>query len=278
MNIQKRYEIAKKKLPIYWNKLVHNDNIDVVWAENGEDFLIFTNSKNGDEIISYNTKNSNPKFKIQKTELTDFLESQSVNKKTIDLIVSSSNKGKKIKESSVDISYNNKNEIITYIYQSHILKYELKNSSGEYKKLDLPEDKYVHISPCKNKYAWIENNNLVYKNVSDNRQIILTTDGEEKYSYGELPFLGKGSTLARQNGALFPNALAWSPSGRYIFCIKLDERKMEELPLIQHIKGESPVRPEVHSIPYSLPGEEIAANEIYIFCLLYTSPRPRDRG
>ena len=45
MNIQKRYEIAKKKLPIYWNKLVHNDKIDVVWAEDGEDFLIFTNSQ-----------------------------------------------------------------------------------------------------------------------------------------------------------------------------------------------------------------------------------------
>ena len=40
---------------------------------------------------------------------------------------------------------------------------------------------------------------------------------------------------------------------------------MDELPLIQHIKGESPVRPEVHSNPYSLPGEEIAANEIFIF-------------
>ena len=265
MKINKRYELAKKKLPIYWNKLVHNENINVVWSKDGKDYLLFVNAKDGDEIISYNTNNSNPKFSVKKSLLTNFLSKQRLNKKSIDLIVSSTNKGKKIKESSVEISYDNKNEIITYIYQNHILKYNLKNSSGEYEKIDLPERKYVHISPCKNKYAWIENNNLAYKNVSDNKQIILTTDGEEKYSYGELPFLGKGSTLARQNGALFPNALAWSPSGRYIFCIKLDERKMDELPLIQHIKGESPVRPEVHSIPYSLPGEEIATNEIYIF-------------
>ncbi|MDC0047107.1 S9 family peptidase [Chloroflexi bacterium] len=265
MKINKRYELAKKKLPIYWNKLVHNENINVVWSKDGKDFLLFVNAKDGDEIISYNTNNSNPKFSVKKSLLTNFLSKQKLNKKSIDLIVSSTNKGKKIKESSVEISYDNKNEIITYIYQNHILKYNLKNLSGEYEKIDLPEDKYVHISPCKDKYAWIENNNLVYKNISYDKKTILTSDGEEKYSYGELPFLGKGSTLARQNGALFPNALAWSPSGRYIFCIKLDERKMEELPLIQHIKGESPIRPEIHSIPYSLPGEEIAVNEIYIF-------------
>ncbi|MFL2767280.1 MAG: DPP IV N-terminal domain-containing protein [Dehalococcoidia bacterium] len=265
MEINKRYELAKKKLPIYWNKLVHNDNVDVVWPEDGKDFLIFINGKNGDEIISYNTVNGNQKFRVKKSILTDFLAKQGLNKKTIALIVSSSNKRKKIKESSVNISYDNKNEILTYVYQNHIFKYDLKNSLGEYKKIDLPEDKYLHISPCKDKYAWIEDNNLVYKNIPEDKKNILTNDGEEKYSYGELPFLGKGSTLARQNGALFPNALAWSPSGRYIFCIKLDERKMEELPLIQHIKGESPVRPEVHSIPYSLPGEEIAINEIYIF-------------
>ena len=74
MNIEKRYEIAKKKLPIYWNNLVHNDNIDVVWSEDGEDFLIFTNSENGDEIISYNTKSNDPKFKIEKYVITNFLK------------------------------------------------------------------------------------------------------------------------------------------------------------------------------------------------------------
>ena len=66
MNVQKRYEIAKKKLPIYWNKLVHKDNVDVVWSEDGNDFLIFTNSKNGDEIISFNTSNNDPKFTVKK--------------------------------------------------------------------------------------------------------------------------------------------------------------------------------------------------------------------
>ena len=41
MKINKRYELAKKKLPIYWNKLVHNENINVVWTKDGKDYLLF---------------------------------------------------------------------------------------------------------------------------------------------------------------------------------------------------------------------------------------------
>ena len=51
MKINKRYELAKKKLPIYWNKLVHNENINVVWSKDGKDYLLFVNAKDGDEII-----------------------------------------------------------------------------------------------------------------------------------------------------------------------------------------------------------------------------------
>ena len=129
----------------------------------------------------------------------------------------------------------------------------------------MPHNKYLHKSPDGTKYAWIEKNNLFYKNINDKNSVALTSDGIDNYSYGELSFLGKGSTLAKQNGTLFPSAIAWSPSGRYIFCIKLDERNIKELPLIQHIKGDSPARPEVHSLPYSFPGENISTNEIYLF-------------
>jgi dipeptidyl aminopeptidase/acylaminoacyl peptidase len=129
----------------------------------------------------------------------------------------------------------------------------------------MPHNKYLHKSPDGTKYAWIEDNNLVYKKINEKNTIKLTSDGIQKYSYGELSFLGKGSTLAKQNETLFPSAIAWSPLGRYILCIKLDERNLKELPLIQHIKCDSPARPEVHSLPYSFPGENISTNEIYLF-------------
>ena len=132
------------------------------------------------------------------------------------------------------------------IYFPSVFEYNLLHSEGIYRFDSMPQNKYLHKSPDGKKYAWIEKNNLVYKEINEKNTIKLTSDGEEKYSYGELSFLGKGSTLAKQNGTLFPAALAWSPSGRYIFCIKLDERNIKELPLIQHIKGDSPARPEVH--------------------------------
>ena len=50
MNIEKRYHLARKKLPIYWGELVKNDSVDIVWADDGMEFLLFTNSKDGDEV------------------------------------------------------------------------------------------------------------------------------------------------------------------------------------------------------------------------------------
>ena len=265
MDINKKYTLAKKKLPLYWGKLVNNDNVNIVWSDDGKGFLLFTNSKSGNELKVYDVSDTNPKYECQTSIFTNFLNHEKLDKKTIELIISSSNKNKKIKESSVNILYNNLLEEVTFEYQNHVFKYNFINSSAKYHSIKIPSNKYIHTSSDSQKHAWIENNNLKYKHLNSKEIITLTKDGIPKFSYGESPFLGKGSTLARQNGALFPSALAWSPSGRYIFCIRLDERKINELPLIQHIKGDSPIRPEVHSIPYSMPGEEISANEIYIF-------------
>ena len=265
MNIEQRYHLARKKLPIYWGELVKNDSIDVVWSDDGLGFLLFTNSNDGDEVRVYNVSKSVPEHVIKIDVLNDCLIEQGLEEKLINQIIASSNKNKKINESSVNISFDNHNNLISYEYLNHTFEYHLLNSQGIYRFDSMPHNKYLHKSPDGTKYAWIEKNNLFYKNINDKNSVALTSDGIEKYSYGELSFLGKGSTLAKQNGTLFPSAIAWSPSGRYIFCIKLDERNIKELPLIQHIKGDSPARPEVHSLPYSFPGENISTNEIYLF-------------
>ena len=265
MNIEQRYHLARKKLPIYWGELVKNDSIDVVWSDDGLGFLLFTNSNDGDEVRVYNVSKSDPEHVIKIDVLNDCLIEQGLEEKLINQIIASSNKNKKIKESSVNISFDNHNNLISYEYLNHTFEYNLLNSQGVYRFDSMPHNKYLHKSPDGTKYAWIEKNNLFYKNINDKNSVALTSDGIDNYSYGELSFLGKGSTLAKQNGTLFPSAIAWSPSGRYIFCIKLDERNIKELPLIQHIKGDSPARPEVHSLPYSFPGENISTNEIYLF-------------
>jgi len=264
MNIEQRYQLARKKLPIYWGELVKNDNIDVVWSDDGLGFLLFTNSQDGDEVRVYNVSKLDPEHVVKISVLIDCLIDQGLEEKLINQIIASSNKNKKIKESSVNISYDTHNNSISFEYLNHTFEYNLLNSESIYRFDSMPLNKYLHKSPDGTKYAWIEKNNLVYKKINEKNTIKLTSDGIEKYSYGELPFLGKGSTLAKQNGTLFPSAIGWSPSGRYIFCIKLDERNIKELPLIQHIKGDSPARPEVHSLPYSFPGENISTNEIYL--------------
>ena len=114
MNIEQRYHLARKKLPIYWGELVKNDSIDVVWSDDGLGFLLFTNSNDGDEVRVYNVSKSDPEHVIKIDVLNDCLIEQGLEEKLINQIIASSNKNKKIKESSVNISFDNHNNLISY--------------------------------------------------------------------------------------------------------------------------------------------------------------------
>ena len=98
MDIEQRYHLARKKLPIYWGELVKNDSIDVVWSDDGLGFLLFTNSNDGDEVRVYNVSKSDPEHVIKIDVLNDCLIEQGLEEKLINQIIASSNKNKKIKE------------------------------------------------------------------------------------------------------------------------------------------------------------------------------------
>ena len=52
MNIEKRYQLARKKLPIYWGELVKNDSVDIVWSDDGKEFLLFlVHSTEGRDLL-----------------------------------------------------------------------------------------------------------------------------------------------------------------------------------------------------------------------------------
>ena len=122
MNIEKRYHLARKKLPIYWGELVKNDSVDIVWADDGMEFLLFTNSKDGDEVRVYNVSKSDPRYLIKISVFKDCLSEYGLENKLINQIIGSSNKNKKIKESSVNISYDNHINLISFEYlQPHHL-------------------------------------------------------------------------------------------------------------------------------------------------------------
>ena len=125
MNIEKKYQLARKKLPIYWGELVKNDSIDTVWSDDGMEFLLFTNSKDGDEVRVYNVSKTDPQYVIRTSVFNDYLSEQGIDNKLINQILASSNKNKKIKESSVNISYDNHINLISFEYLNHTFEYNL---------------------------------------------------------------------------------------------------------------------------------------------------------
>lgn len=96
----------------------------------------------------------------------------------------------------------------------------------------------------------------------------LTVDGCRHYAYaksadGNLTTI----TLARHGIGLAPCVL-WSPDAQRLFTFRLDERRVADLPFVQHVPGGGTVRPRLHQLKVALAGdEELALAELLVIDL-----------
>lgn len=89
----------------------------------------------------------------------------------------------------------------------------------------------------------------------DGRQRPLTTDGEERWSYGALAGTSGGwEALGFNNRPVVPVAL-WSPDSRRLLTHRMDEREVLDLHLTRHAPAGS-VRPQHFTVPYAMPGDQ----------------------
>jgi len=107
-------------------------------------------------------------------------------------------------------------------------------------------------SPDGDWLAFVRDENLWVRNAESGEERQLSEDGEEHYGYG---VIGEGccyTVTDRLREAQQRPIVFWSPDSRRIATYRLDERKVEDIHLLQTVG----YRPVLHSYKYALPGDE----------------------
>ena len=110
--------------------------------------------------------------------------------------------------------------------------------------------------------AFERNENLWVRSPETGQETQLSTDGETDFGYAVNPVsCCDAVTSVRQRREKRP-ILVWSPDSRRIGTLRLDERGVGELHLLETAKG----RPVLHSYKYALPGDSVIPRyEVHVF-------------
>jgi dipeptidyl aminopeptidase/acylaminoacyl peptidase len=128
-----------------------------------------------------------------------------------------------------------------------------------------PDQRFVVFSKKNNLY-WMDSANYRKAQIKEEDSTIvehqLTTDGIEHYSYG-----GGGNETnvekEKNKDKRKPAFILWSPDGKYFAIIRSDNRKVNELWVINNI---AEPRPTLETYKYQMPGEkEAPVRELYLF-------------
>jgi dipeptidyl aminopeptidase/acylaminoacyl peptidase len=131
------------------------------------------------------------------------------------------------------------------------------------------------VSPDKRWAAYIKDHNLYVRPLAGGPAVQLTTDGQQDYDYASQPgsntffistqLLGLKDPAVIRQGFAAP-ALVWSPDSKRLVSYRLDQRKVQEMYLLQSAPGDGSVRPILRSYRAALPGDkEAAAAQLIVF-------------
>lgn len=103
--------------------------------------------------------------------------------------------------------------------------------------------------------VFCRDDNLWMKDLPSGQERALTTSGVAGYGWGALPDNCMVRIPLRMAGAVLPPAMTgFSPSGRYVFTARIDEREYGSWPFVQHVAAGP--RPQLHEIRVALDGED----------------------
>lgn len=128
-----------------------------------------------------------------------------------------------------------------------------------------PDQRFILFSKKNNLY-WMDSANYRKAQIKEEDSTIvehqITTDGIENYSYG-----GGGNETnvdkEKNKDKRKPAFVMWSPDGKYFTIIRSDNRKVNDLWVINNIADP---RPTLETYKYQMPGEkEAPVRELYLF-------------
>ncbi len=147
-----------------------------------------------------------------------------------------------------------KESIYRYSVKAHYYVVDVKTKKVE-KLTDGDKQMYATFSPDGLHIAFVQNNNLYIKNLSNNQIIQITTDGEKN------KIINGASDWVYEEELGLVRAFEWSPDGKYLAYYKFDESRVKEWDM--KIYGE--LYPEHYTFKYPKAGEENSKVSIHIY-------------
>ncbi len=110
--------------------------------------------------------------------------------------------------------------------------------------------------------AFEREENLWVRSTASGEEVQLSTDGEPDFGYAVNPVSCCDAVTSRRQGREKRPILLWSPDSRRIGTLRLDERGVQDLHLLETARG----RPIVHAYKYALPGDSVIPRyEVHVF-------------
>ncbi len=83
----------------------------------------------------------------------------------------------------------------------------------------------------------------------------LTFDGAQHFAYGVSGEMNLTHVSLQRRGIKLPANALFSPDGSKVFTSRVDERRVADLPLVQHVPDDGSARPVVHHMRFALSGD-----------------------
>lgn len=117
--------------------------------------------------------------------------------------------------------------------------------------------------------VFVKDDNLWLRDEKTGAERALTDDGQPNFSWGKLPESSLLTIPTRKYGLKFPPiGAALSPDGRWLFAVKLDERKVGLSPFVEHVPTDGSMRPKLYQIHSPIMGDaDGLRSELFLFDL-----------
>ena len=124
--------------------------------------------------------------------------------------------------------------------------FEVESTDLSIKEINISED--ILVSPSGKYAVYSRDNNIWLRDLINLTEKSLTYDGEEEFVYGAI-----GSVW----GSVVEDGLQvqWSPDSKKLFAVQRDSRKVETLPVLNHIPSDGSIRPAVNHVKIAYPGD-----------------------
>ena len=241
------YARAESFLPWYVEKRVYNAEVKPNWIKKGEDqlnkFWYLNKGKNGRQFKLVDVENDYVETAFHHVRLAaalsrasgQYFEANQLPFESIEWL-----------EEENKIRF----EFEKQTWECDLESYECQQVEGE-----LEKNPAHLVSPDGKWAAFLKKFNMYVLNLETGEEIQLTKDGKQYFDYGTSPETNTLGVTARKFAGMIPPFAIWSPDSKKLLTQQIDQRKVKELHLLQHVPPEGQ-RPVVHSYRYSMPGDK----------------------